>query len=84
MNVLETDYWCLLLPQEWSAEQEDEVVTIVDSDDVGGRGGVVERRHERLEHPPQGLSMQRTAPPVVCSAARSPPGPAMAESLFIV
>ncbi len=35
MNVLETDYWCLLLPQEWSAEQEDEVVTIVDSDDVG-------------------------------------------------
>lgn len=35
MNVLETDHWCLLLPQEWWAEHEDDVVRIVDNDDVG-------------------------------------------------
>lgn len=35
MNVLETDHWCLLLPPEWWAEHEDDVVRIVDNDDVG-------------------------------------------------
>lgn len=35
MNVLETDNWCLLLPPEWWAETEDDVVRIADSDDVG-------------------------------------------------
>lgn len=35
MKVLETDNWCLLLPPEWHAEQEDDVVVIVDSDAVG-------------------------------------------------
>ena len=35
MKVLETDHWCLLLPPEWSAEQDDDVVIIIDSDDVG-------------------------------------------------
>lgn len=35
MNVLETDHWCLLLPPEWWAEHEDDVVRIADSDEVG-------------------------------------------------
>ena len=35
MNVLETDNWCLLLPPEWLAEHEDDVVRIVDTDEVG-------------------------------------------------
>ena len=35
MNVLETDHWCLLLPTEWHADNEDDVVRIVDTDEVG-------------------------------------------------
>jgi len=35
MKVLETDHWCLLLPPEWDAEQDDDVVVIIDSDEVG-------------------------------------------------
>ena len=35
MKVLETDFWCLLLPPEWTAEKDDEVVVIVGDDDVG-------------------------------------------------
>ena len=35
MKVLETDFWCLLLPPEWTAEKDDDVVVIVDDDDVG-------------------------------------------------
>ena len=35
MNVLETDQWCLLFPQEWRAENKDNLVRIVDSDEVG-------------------------------------------------
>ena len=35
MKVLETDNWCLLLPPEWQADKEDDVVVIVDSDGVG-------------------------------------------------
>ena len=29
MNIIETDYWCLMLPPEWSAEQEDDVIRIL-------------------------------------------------------
>ncbi len=35
MNVLETDHWCLLLPPEWWAENEDDVIRIADNDEVG-------------------------------------------------
>ena len=35
MNIIETDYWCLMLPDEWSAEQSDNVVLIIDQDSIG-------------------------------------------------
>ncbi|MFV0476405.1 MAG: hypothetical protein ACK5ME_01065 [Parahaliea sp.] len=35
MNVLETDWWTLLLPPEWWAEHEEESILIGDIDDVG-------------------------------------------------
>lgn len=35
MKVLETDHWCLLLPPEWWAEYEDDVVRIADNDEIG-------------------------------------------------
>lgn len=35
MKVLETDYWCLLLPAEWFAAHEENTVRITDQDDVG-------------------------------------------------
>lgn len=35
MRVLETDWWSLLLPDEWSAEREDGIVVIADRDGVG-------------------------------------------------
>lgn len=35
MNILETDHWCLMLPTEWQAESEDDIVRIVDQDEVG-------------------------------------------------
>ena len=35
MNILETDHWCMMLPEEWHAENHDDVIRIVDQDDVG-------------------------------------------------
>ena len=35
MNIIETDYWCLMLPPEWSAEQEEDTVCITDQDGIG-------------------------------------------------
>ena len=35
MNIVETDYWCLMLPPEWSAEQEEGVIRITDQDGIG-------------------------------------------------
>ena len=35
MNILETDNWCLMLPAEWHAETEDDIVRIADQDEVG-------------------------------------------------
>ena len=35
MNILETDQWCLLLPPEWVAGRDDDIVHIRDRDDVG-------------------------------------------------
>ena len=35
MNILETDQWCLLLPPEWIAERDDDIVHITDRDGVG-------------------------------------------------
>ena len=35
MNIVETDYWCLMLPPEWSAEKEEGSVLITDQDGIG-------------------------------------------------
>src|SRR6185312_7590726 len=35
MHTVETDWWLLDLPEEWSAEQDDETIVIVDEDGVG-------------------------------------------------
>jgi hypothetical protein len=35
VKILETDHWCLVLPAEWWAEHDDDVVRIVDNDEVG-------------------------------------------------
>ena len=35
MHIVETDYWCLMLPVEWSAEQSGDVVLITDQDGIG-------------------------------------------------
>ena len=35
MNIVETDYWCLMLPPEWSAVEEDGSVLITDQDGIG-------------------------------------------------
>lgn len=35
MNIVETDYWCLMLPPEWSAEEEEGSVLIADQDGIG-------------------------------------------------
>ncbi len=34
MNELSTDLWAMLLPEEWQAEQEDDIVVISDDDEV--------------------------------------------------
>lgn len=35
MHTVETDWWLLDLPEEWSAEQDEETVVISDEDGVG-------------------------------------------------
>ena len=35
MKIIETEYWCLMLPPEWSAEQSEDVVVIMDQDGIG-------------------------------------------------
>ena len=35
MNIVETDFWCLMLPSEWSAEEEEGSVLITDHDGIG-------------------------------------------------
>ena len=35
MKIIETEYWCLMLPPEWSAEQNEDVVMITDQDGIG-------------------------------------------------
>ena len=35
MNIIETDFWCLMLPSEWSAEEEEGSVLITDQDGIG-------------------------------------------------
>lgn len=35
MNLLETDWWTMLVPPEWWAEAEDESILVGDVDDVG-------------------------------------------------
>jgi len=45
MHTVETDWWLLDLPEEWSAEQDDETIVIADEDGIG------EIEITRLEHP---------------------------------
>ena len=35
MKIIETEYWCLMLPPEWSAEQSENVVVVTDQDGIG-------------------------------------------------
>ena len=35
MNIVETDYWCLMLPPEWLAEEDEDSVLITDQDGIG-------------------------------------------------
>ena len=35
MNIVETDFWCLMLPPEWSAEEDEGSVLITDQDGIG-------------------------------------------------
>ena len=35
MKIIETEYWCLMLPPEWSAEQSEDVAMITDQDGIG-------------------------------------------------
>lgn len=35
MNVLETEWWTLLVPNEWWAESEEDTILVGDRDDVG-------------------------------------------------
>ena len=35
MKIIETEYWCLMLPPEWSAQQSEDVVVITDQDGIG-------------------------------------------------
>ena len=35
MNIVETDFWCLMLPPEWSAGEEEGSVLITDQDGIG-------------------------------------------------
>ncbi|MDG2461561.1 MAG: hypothetical protein P8M73_11840 [Luminiphilus sp.] len=35
MNIVETEFWCLMVPPEWLVEQRDDIVCIVDQDHIG-------------------------------------------------
>jgi hypothetical protein len=35
MHTVETDWWLLDLPEEWSAEQDEETIVIADEDGIG-------------------------------------------------
>jgi len=35
VNIVETDFWCLMLPPEWSAGEEEGSVLITDQDGIG-------------------------------------------------
>ena len=35
MHTVETDWWLLDLPEEWTAEQDEETIVITDQDDIG-------------------------------------------------
>jgi hypothetical protein len=35
MNMIETDWWEMGLPDEWDAEQDDETILVMDEDGVG-------------------------------------------------
>ena len=35
MSIVQTEWWCIELPDEWSAEMEDDCVSITDCDNVG-------------------------------------------------
>lgn len=35
MSIVQTEWWCIELPDEWSAEMDDDCVSITDCDNVG-------------------------------------------------
>jgi hypothetical protein len=35
MNMIETDWWEMGLPEEWDAEQDDETILVMDEDGIG-------------------------------------------------
>lgn len=35
MSIVQTEWWCLEIPEEWSASVEDDCVTVSDCDGVG-------------------------------------------------
>lgn len=67
MKVLETDNWCLLLPPEWQAEQEDDVVVIVDNDGVGELSLTTLCKHHGTVAQDELLAMAREESPEINS-----------------
>jgi hypothetical protein len=67
MKVLETDNWCLLLPPEWQAEQEDDVVVIVDNDGVGELSLTTLCKHDGTVAEDELLAMAREESPEISS-----------------
>ena len=46
MQIVQTDNWCLQIPEEWSAEIEDDVVAIFDCDGVSEVNITIVRKSE--------------------------------------
>ena len=55
MNIVETDYWCLMLPFEWSAEEKKGSVLIIDQDGIGELA-ITTLVHEPGDAPDRSLS----------------------------
>jgi hypothetical protein len=69
MNIVETDYWCLMLPPEWSAEEEDGSVLITDQDGIGELAITTLVREMDDTSPPQLSEIARAESPEVTAWA---------------
>ena len=56
MSIVQTEWWCLELPDEWQAEMDDDCVTITDCDGVGSIDVTVVKKPEGLVSPKDLLS----------------------------